>query len=340
MVPLKAFQKTMAILAAALGCSILASLLPENPYQRWQLLDGTIHANARWIYERCRFDPAPIDVVFLGPSRIGAGVNAPRLGGALAARGLPSNVVNFSLPETGRNINLAVAKELFAAKRPKLLVIGVTEKPSRFGHSAFKYVADRKMIADPGYLGDLDYFSDLIYLPFRQLRLFAAALLPGGLGLAKEFDREHYRGLTIDTTGNVILPDGRIKDGEDPASAAELDRGVKKLEANNHPPFLPDSLADLEFGDERHNVAEIAELAREHGTRVAFLFLPYYTGPSTLLGAHFYEQYGPTLNAGFLAQHADWYADYGHLTRKGARVLTDWLTDPVAALLESAGTSQ
>ena len=337
MVPLRAFRKTMTVLAVAFGCAIAASLLPEDPYQRWQLLDGTIHANARWIYERCRFDPTPIDVAFLGPSRVMAGVNAPRLSQALAARGLPSNVVNFSLPETGRNINLAVAEEMFAHKRPELLVIGVIEKPSRFGHSAFKYVADRNLIVDPGYVSDVDYFSDLIYLPLRQIRLFAADLLPGGLGLAKEFNAARYRGSSIDTTGSVVLPDGRIKDGENPASAAELDRGVKKLEAGEHPPILPDSLANLEFGDERHNVTQIAELARKHGARVAFLFLPYYTGPSAVQGEEFYSQYGPTLNAAFLSTHADWFADYGHLTRQGARIVTDWLIEPVAALLKGAG---
>ncbi len=337
MVPLRAFRKTMAILGAALACAIVAIWLPEDPYQRWQLLDGTIHANARWIYERCRFDPTPIDVVFLGPSRTMAGVNAPRLARALAARGLPSNVVNFSLPETGRNINLAVAEELFAHKQPKLLVIGIIEKPSRFGHSAFKYVADRGMIVDPGYLSDANYFSDLIYLPFRQMRLFAADLLPGGLGLAREFDPAHYKGSSIDTTGSVVLPDGRVKDGEDPASEAELSRGVNKLERSEHAPFLPDSLANIEFGDERHNVAQIVRLARQHGAKVAFLFLPYYSGPSAVLGAQFYDRYGPTLNAAFVGQHAEWFADYGHLTRQGARILTDWLIEPVAALLGAPG---
>src|SRR5271166_2505134 len=157
MVPLRAFRKTMIILAVVVACSVVASAMPEDPYQRWQLLDGTIHDNARWIYERSRFDPTPIDVAFLGPSRMKAGVNAPQLSQALAARGLPSNVVNFSLPEAGRNINLAVAEEMFAHKRPGLLVIGVIEKPSRFGHSAFRYVADRKLIVEPGYFGDIDY---------------------------------------------------------------------------------------------------------------------------------------------------------------------------------------
>src|SRR4051812_47904056 len=121
--PLHAFRKTMAILGVALATAVALCLLPENPYQRWQLLEGTIHSRARWMYERTHFDPQPVDVVFLGPSRIGAGVDAPRLGRALAARGLPSNVVNFSLPEGGRNINYVIFDELLKAKTPKLVVI-------------------------------------------------------------------------------------------------------------------------------------------------------------------------------------------------------------------------
>jgi hypothetical protein len=340
MTPLRAFRKTVFVLAATLGWAALACVLPENTYQRWQLLDGTIHANARWIYERCRFDATPIDVAFIGPSRIGAGVNAPRLGEDLRILGAPSRVVNFSLPETGRNINYTIADLLFAYKQPKLVVIGVTEKPSRFGHTAFKYVAARSQILEPGYLGDLNYFSDLAYLPFRQLRLFGADVLPDGLGLSKRFDATRYRGSSIDTTGSIVLPDGSIKQGDAPASAAELARGVKKLEAGNHPPFLGSSFADLEFGDERHYISKIAGLAHAHGAQVLFLFLPYYTGPDVLQEQPFYERFGDVLNAGFLATHAEYYADYGHLTRGGAEVATNWVAQPIATLLLSKDSKQ
>ena len=336
MTPLRAFRKVLIILSVALAASVVVCFLPANPYQRWQLLDDTIHADARWIYERNQFDPTPIDVVFLGPSRVEAGVNAPQLGKALEALGLPSNVVNFSLPENGRNTNWAVAKEMFANKKPKLVILGVTEKPSRFGHPAFKYLADPGAIADPGYIGDLNYFSDLIYLPFRQLRLFAANLLPDGLGLAKTFDPAHYRGSSIDTTGNIVLPDGRIKNGEVPASHAELMRGVHKLEAGMRPPILPASLSDVEFGDERHYIREIAKLARANGARIVFLYIPFYTGPDAIQDEPFYRQFGDIINASFLASHADWYADYGHLTAHGASILTDWLVPQIASELRAA----
>lgn len=331
---LHAGRKVAAILAIALAFAVAASLLPENPYQRWQLLGGTIHARSAWIYERVHFDPAPIDVAFVGPSRIGAGVNAPRLGQALAARGLPSNVVNFSLPETGRNINLAIVEEMLSAKRPKLLVIGVIEKPSRFGHSTFKYLAPASMVADPGYLGNINYLSDLIYLPFRQMRLAAARVFPNAMGLRASFDPLTYRGHSIDTTGNIVLPDGTVKNGTFPASAAELERGVTKLERGNNPPILGPDYADIEFGDERHFTRAIAATAKRHGVPIVFLALPYYTGPAALQEQGFYDRLGPTWNAGWLAPHAEWYGDYGHLTATGARHLTDWLVPRVAARLE------
>jgi hypothetical protein len=342
--PLHAFRKSMAILAAAFGVIVILCLLPENAYQRWHLLDGTIHARSRWIFERIHFDPQPLDVVFIGPSRVGAAVNAPRLGEALAARGLPANVVNFSLPEAGRNINAAIVREMLKTKQPKLLVIGVTEKPSRFGHSAFKFVAPREMIVAPGYLADLNYFSDLIYLPYRQGLLFAAWLAPGILGPSNTFDPAAYRGHSIDTTGDIRLPDGTIKVGSRPADETELMRGVRKLERGTHPPILPAPYADLEFGDERHYVREICDLAHARGIKVAFLFLPYYTGPSDVQEEPLYRTCGPVWNAGFLAPHADLYSDYAHLTSEGARQLTDWLIEPVSQMLETpspqAETSQ
>jgi hypothetical protein len=160
-------------------------------------------------------------------------------------------------------------------------------------------------------------------------------LLPELSGLTKTFDAGRYAGPSVDTTGSVVLPDGRIKDGEHPASSQELERGVRKLEAGTHPPFLPRSMADIEFGDERHYLAEIVDLARAHGVKVAFLFLPYYSGPREVQEQDFYSRYGPVWNEGWLAPHADLFADYGHLTHSGARQLTHDLVGPVAAVLRA-----
>lgn len=334
---LRSTRTVLAILGVSLLCGVGAAMLPDNPYQRAQLLDETIHRKSRWIYERSHFDPAPIDVMVVGPSRIGAAVNAPRLGEALAARGLPANVVNFSFPENGRDINYAVLEEVLETKRPKLVILGVVERPGRFGHSAFKYMARSGLIANPGYATNLNYPSNLIYLPFRQMKLFVAGIAPGYMGLSKRFDPKAYLGSTYDTTGDVHLPDGTVREGDVPASAAELDRGVRKLEATMDPRVLPESMADLEFGDDRTNVRRMAALAKRHGVKLAFLSLPYYSGPTTIQEEPFYRQYGPVWNGGFVSPRADLFMDYAHLTSGGARVVTDWLAPRVAAELEPEG---
>jgi hypothetical protein len=326
---LRARRKTFTILAIASLVAAVAAMLPDDPYQRWQLLDGTIHKNARWIYERSNFDSTPIDVAFLGPSRMQAAVIAPQLEAALRAKGIPADVVNFSLPENGRDLHYLIARELFRTKSPKVLVIGVIEKPSRFGHPAFKYLAPSRLVADPGYFINLDYFSNLVYLPYRQMELFLADLSPSLMGLTKTFNPATYRGSSIDMRPAAL-------DRGNPETRDELIGDVNKLEKGIHPPILPAALRDVEFGNERHYIREIVELAREKGTRVVFLSLPYYTGPDDIQEEPFYRQFGDVINASFLASHAEWYADHAHLTPHGARVLTDWLVPYISQELSEA----
>jgi hypothetical protein len=340
MKPLRALRKTLAVVGVALILAVGASLLPENPYQRWQLLNGTLQDPAHWIYERSVFDPTPIDVAFIGPSRIEEGVDAPRLAAALAARGTPATVVNFALPEEGRDLNAAVADLLLSHKRPKLLVIGVTERPVRFGHPAFKYLAPREMVAAPGYLANASYPPDLAYLPYRQLRLFAADILPGGLGLAKTFDPARYAGPSIETGGRKVMEDGSILVREAPGAPADQARCLRALKAGMHRTLLPARYDAIEFGDENHYVNEIADRARAQGVPTVFLAVPYYTGPTTLQEAGLYQRLGPIWNAGFLSPQAALYADCGHLDGAGSRLLTDWLADPIAAMLKTERTSR
>jgi hypothetical protein len=334
--PLRSF---LAILGTAFAAAVAACLLPENPYQRWQLLDGTIHKNARWIYERIHFDPRPLDVVFVGPSRTARGVDPIRMQAALRREGRPVNVVNFALPEGGRNVNYVIVDELLKTKRPKLLVIGVIEKPSRFGHPAFKYIAPPSMVANPGQLGNVNYLSNLVYLPYRQMVLFAADVAPWASHLAPAFDRARYVP-DVGVSDVFRRKDGTLRSTSVAASKDELEEGAREFRDGTTPPILPRSLADVEFGDERAYIRRIAEDAHRHGVKVAFLSQPYWSGPETVQEEPFYRSFGPVWNSGFLASHAELYADSGHLTRQGADVLTDWLTPYVAAALPHPEAAQ
>lgn len=335
MARLHPLRSVLAILGIALATAVLVCLLPENPYQRWQLLDGTIHRNARWIYERIHFDPRPVDVVFVGPSRVARGVDPIRLQTELRRQGRPVNVVNFALPEGGRNLNYVIVDELLKTKRPKLIVIGVIEKPARFGHPAFKYIAPRRTVADPEHLANIKYLSDLAYLPFRQLTLFAADVAPWSSNLAPTFDQAQYVP-DLGLSKVYRRADGTLESTARAGTMAELESDAAEYKAGLTPPVLPASMADIEFGDERENIRRIVAAAHSHGAKVAFLALPYYSGPTTVQEEPFYRRYGPVWNAGFLSPRADLYADAAHLTQGGAAFLTDWLSRPIGDYLDKA----
>jgi hypothetical protein len=324
----------LIMLGVALLSAVLAAALPDTPYQRWSSLEKTIQNRLRWIYERIHYDPAPIDVAVLGPSRAGAGMSAPRVQEQLAALGKPVGVVNFSLPENGSDLHWVVENELLSKRSPKLIIIVVIEKPSRYGHPAYKYIAPAGAVIDPAYLGNLNYLSNLIYLPYRQLRLFAAQFAPAAFDLPAGFDPARYAGTSFDSTNSFVTGDGIRVERNSIVPVAELEAGVKRYEKGVRPPILSPRFADQEFGDERAYVRRMAAAARARGARVAFLFLPYYTGQTVIQERAFYEGFGPVLDAGFMSTHPEYFSDVAHLNHQGALVVSDWLAPQVAALLD------
>ena len=312
------------IIPAAMSIGTLA--LPTREFQRWHMLDNTIHSNLGWIYERIHYDNTPIDIAFVGASRVGAGINS-----VLLSQTLSLNVVNFSLPMAGRDSSYAIVKELLSKKTPSLIVVGITEKPSRYGHAAFKYFADTTDVVDPGHPVNLNYLSNISYLPFRQIKLFAVSAMPQLLHFRERFSVETYSGKTIDTTGDVIMPDGRVKNGTRPALPENLRLQVASYVKGVRPPILPRSLSNIEFGDERIYVKKIAELAKKSGTSVWFISIPRYEGEPEIQERQYYHRFGPVLDAQFLARNATLYSDYGHLTAQGASILTHWFARKLIA---------
>ena len=216
---LRLFGVLGAALAVAFILNAAVCLLPENDYLRWQLPepDGRL----RWIYERIHFDPTPIDIAIVGPSREQLGFSAAAIERDLAQRGKLANVVNFALPGAGRDIQWAILDELFKAKSPKMIVLGVEDQPYPFGHFFFKHVAPAEEIAFPPSPFLHNYFYNLAYLPIRKLKLFGANLFPNLFGLSKQFDPDHYARNRTDYSTSFI-GDGKLVDMEHPVSRATL----------------------------------------------------------------------------------------------------------------------
>lgn len=331
--PFNWFGGAAVFIVALAAFGVAAASLPDNEYQRYESLEHTIQHRIRWIYERVHDDPAPVDVALVGSSRFGAGISGPRLEDGLRALGKPVKVVNFSLPENGRDLNWVLVNQLLPLKSPRLLIIGVIEKPGRYGHPAYKYAAPTAAVVDPAYFGNIDYLGNLIYLPYRQMRLFAAQFLPDLFGLPPAFDPARYSGSNLETTGTTRTGDNILLARDTVVPRAHIDALVAKYRKGLNPPILPPQFADIEFGDERTYIRRIVALAQARHVRVAFLYMTYFSGSDPLQERKFYEQYGPIIDASWVAGHPEWFSDAVHLNKFGAQALTAWLAPRVAALL-------
>jgi hypothetical protein len=324
--------KICRTIIAAVGVAVLLNaavcLLPENDYQRWQTLDGTIYEHARWMYERVHFDPKPIDIAVFGSSRTELGISAAAVERDLAQRGQRANVVNFSLDGSGRDIQWAILHEIYKAKSPKAVVLMVDDQPYPFGHQTFKYIAQADAVAFPPTPFLHNYLYNLAYLPIRKLTLFGANLFPSLFGLTKQFDPDRYARSPTDFTTSFFHA-GKLIDMEHPVPRATL-------LAEPRIPFpnttVGRALARINGGEDHLYIRKIAAEARAHGTQVIFLFLPMFNGPESVSDLDFLKQFGPVLNYGDLAQKDELYENWAHLNHAGAMTASARLADAIADL--------
>lgn len=322
-----------AILGVALVAAAGAAALPDDPYQRWQLIENTLYANATWSYERIHFVAEPIDVAILGASRSQMGLSAPTVAARLAAAGRPLTVANLSVVEDGRNLEWAIADELFKAKRPKVVVVMIGETVHRWGHPGFKYVAPAAAVAAPPAPLLHNWLTDLAYLPYRQMTLFAARLAPGVAGLRDRFDGAHYAAKPVDYTQSQTLADGKRLDMDGSVAAADLDAERRVFAASRHDSVLPAAISRFTDIDNRVYVDAIARLAASHGARLIFVFLPEFDGATTIEDRAFYAARGTIADDGDLARDAGLFQSFSHLNRRGAVIASDRLAATIAAEL-------
>jgi len=296
----------IAIGGVALAAAVGAAALPDNPYQRWQLIENTLYANATWSYERMHFDPAPIDVAIIGSSRAQLGLSAPAVTARLAALGHPLRVANLAVVEDGRNIEWAIADELFRTKHPRVIVLAVEETVHLWGHPGFKYVAPAAAIAAPRALALHNAKEDVPYLPYRQLMLAGAAFAPGWFGLHPRFDPVRFA-----------------------AKRAEREA----FAATRSPSHIPEWIGRVTDADDHVYVDAIARLAAAHGTRIIFLFLPEFEGVTTIADRAFYAARGTIIDAGDLAADPRLFQSFAHLNHRGAVIASDRVAVAVATTL-------
>ena len=332
---LKSLRTTTLILASAVGWTIALTLLPHDDYQRWQLLKGTEFDTLRTIYERVHYDARPLDVVIVGPSKAALGLSVKRIRADLAAMGAPATAANFSVMASGRDKDYAILRELYKTKRPKVIVVGVDAVPYPYGHQVFKYFASSADILAPPQFGLKDQFANALYLPFRQLRLFVSDLLPHDSGLSKRFDPQSYRRREAEDYTEGFVFHGEWIDTAKRATAEELAKTPWTPPAKSRVTRVLNHFND---GYEYTYLREIARMAKAHGTKLIFVYLPEYGAPAHTAEAGFLRQYGELVDAGDLAKRPELYREMHHLNRYGAAIVSDRVAKAVARTLAQTQT--
>jgi hypothetical protein len=331
---------TFLVFIFALTLAFGTCLLPQNDYQRWQLLDGTIYQTLRWAYERIHFDPTPIDVAIVGPSRSQLGVSSAEVERRMSQFGRPLRVANFSIIADGRNIEWAIVNEIYKCKSPRVIVVAVDETPYSYGHPAFKYVAPVSAIISPPVPLLHNYFYDLVYLPYRQLNLFGAWLFPVQFGLSKSFDPRAYARSETDFSVSHRLADGRwIEMDREIPRAILLQQAFTRI-SNPKRFVLPQPLGSMINGDDHAYIGEISKIAKAHGAQVIFLFMPTFNGPSHMDDEKYLLQFGRILDNGDLAQKDKLYEGWAHFNHAGALIASDRLASTIFALESGGGRQQ
>jgi hypothetical protein len=317
-----------ALLAAA------ATFLPDDPYQRYQQLQGTIYDTVRWSYERMHFDPRPIDVAIVGDSRTRLGLRASQIQARLAADGKPAEVINTSFVGDGRNSQWLYVRELFRTKRPKVIVVAIGSRPHPWGHDTFRYIAAPADVWREAAMGLYNGPKDLLFLPYRQINLFIARFAPGGLGWSRTFDRASYSSQNVDFTHSYLSPDKRWIDMDRLVPRLELEKEVREhRHAYTQHSKLPAKLRTVSDADDRVYTRMIADEARRHGAKVLFVYIPGWAEAPTIQDRAFYEKLGTIQENLDLRGQDRLYQGWAHVNSAGAVIVSDRLADRLAELL-------
>lgn len=332
--PIRLRSFALILIASLIAGYAALAALPHDPYVRYQSFKGTLFTRLGWIYDRIHHDPAPIDIVFLGSSRTGAGVVVPTLEAAVAPRCGPTRIANFALPAAGMDVRLTLLNELLTTKRPKLVVIDVTERLPRDGHQAFADLARPSEILSSPWLINRNLPASLIRLPVRQVQLAAATLAPEAFGYTRNFNPSTYAGTSIRLAPAEVLneaqnPFAAVTDPNQRAAMLAADSQSRRAALT--PPLLGGRIEPYEFGVSRHYIKAIAARARTSGAQVAFIFLPFYNGPEAPLDAAWLRTIAPIWSVPDVSTNPDNYIDTAHLGPRPERQVQAWLASQIAA---------
>lgn len=323
-------------MGATLGAMLLLALLPHDAYVRYQLVsqESVHYLRLKWIHERTRFDSTPIDVAFIGTSHTQSGVDDARVEARLRELGVAQHVVNFAVPHLGRDLQFVVVRDLLEHRRVRTLVVELQETEARAPHPGFQRLGRPQDFVQTPWLFNTGLFENLVRLPLRQTKYALASAMPQTFGVQPAFDPATYEGPHWnDTYVAHGFTETRTRQKGWDYHEAELRQLRLETDGKEALARRLDALpleANLLFRYHEVYLRRIAELARDKGTQVIFLYLPAPDTRRLPRVARWTEGYGPLLDARELLQSASLWQNADHLNVYGAHAVSDWMATQLA----------
>jgi len=314
-------KSTFWILTITICASLLTivTLLPHDPYLRYQALNIGTYSKAKWLYERSVFDSTPVDIAFIGTSHTLNAVDSVIIEKTINTNTSQfKHVVNFAIPHFGRDMHKLITKLLIENKQPEVILIEIRESEERDQHPASHYLADSNDLLNAPLLINKRFAGNLIRLPLRQSTLFMQSNIPQLFGKTLGFKFSDYWGPHLNFT--TQFPGGRLRDQV--RTKVELEKSVDEWVKLNAFKLKRDNSVRnyLYFNANWSNLKSTVELAKSKGVKVYFTYLPNYGAKDKPIDHILYERIAPILypKDSTIFNNPNYWADLGHLNGEGA----------------------
>ena len=297
--------------------AVLAALVLRLPVPRafaWHFVHGDCWARGVWLHDRIAGSEAPIDVAFVGTSRTILSIDDAAIEKDLARHGLDWKVANLGYCRNGRNLQVAIARDLLAARRVRHLVVEVSNREFPTSHPVYGYVArSDDLWARPLDRG-FEYLSDAYHGFLTRWDLAKTRLLALPLPATRPPD---------EVFGHAGQPGANEAFGDLPRLLADTrSRRLARAEARGAPSAGRSRLGHAEL-------RYLAGLAAATGTRLHFLYMQSYGEPwERIWSRDVYESLGDVwVPPRPIFEDPSLWWDPHHLNTDGAAALSAWLAE-------------
>lgn len=296
---------------------ILLFVQPDKKFA-YTFVKGECDNKAAWIYRRVFENHEGIDIAFTGASQTSCAIMDESIEKQLDSMNMNLKVASLGYCRRGRDIQFAMLKDLFSYKKPKLLVIEITENEPAKSHPVFPYLAERNDV-----LGSLVFFNQ------RFISNIHKALV-----VRFEYCKSRFFGIQNEKT--VTNSDYGYLSSTQVVNINELDinQQIWKKKLSSPKPAI---ISKIENKYPLHYLEKIVKLANTNQCSVVFLYLPEFGSrlkePENI---GIYRKIAPVIFLpDSIIQNETYWKDPMHFNDSGASQVSDFIAGELAIQLKN-----